>query len=897
MFSRWTALPGEEVCRRMGADSKRGLAAKEVERRRRQWGDNVLAATRGPSLPALFLNQFRDFMVLVLLAATLFSALLGEFTDALVILIIVLLNAVLGLVQEYRAERSMDALKKLAAPRAAVLRDGQIKVIPAAEIVPGDLLFLEAGDRVGADLRLITARSLSLNEAALTGESVAVLKQSAPLGVPVASPGDALNIAFSGTEVVNGRGCGVVIATAMQTEIGRIAHLIEHTGQNITPLQQRLARLGRVLVALCVCVCCAVTLLGVLRGEPLYNMFMAGVSLAVAAIPEGLPAIVTVALALGVQRMIRRRAIVRRLPAVETLGSASVICSDKTGTLTLNRMSMSQVFAGSRLYKVEKGSFHARKRSGWEQVHPSRESVLQHALFIAVGCNNAYRQGNSYHGDPTEAALLKAADEAGFRIMQGRREKEYPFSSERKMMSVVWREKGGRRLLLKGAPEIVLSRCRFYMDGERARPITPPVRKKLAEEVDRMASLGLRALAVACRDLTAENFSPAAEQLENDLVWSGLLGLEDPPRPEVLPAIRLCRQAGIRVIMITGDHRNTAEAVARRLEILQRGGIVLTGRDLSTIDDEKLQKLMGDVQVFARVSPEHKLRIVRALKHRGEVVAMTGDGINDAPAVKEADIGIAMGIMGTDVTREAADLVLADDNFSTIVAAVEEGRNIYSNIRKFIRFLLGCNIGEVLTMVLAILCGLPLPFRPIQILWINLATDGLPALALGIEPPEEALMRKPPRKRDEEVFSGGLWGKIATRGVLIAVVTVAMFALVLTTGGDLARAQTMAFAALITAQLVYVFDCRGEASRSGKKPRPSNRFLNAAVASSCLLMIAVIYSPFLSSLFYTVCLGAGDWLVIAIAGFLPAIFDYGIGMINQSLARKWTKRVNFVKFP
>lgn len=885
MFADWTTLSGEETCRRLGVDSSKGLAEPEVEQRRRRWGYNTLAEAPRLSLPVLLLNQFKDFMVLVLLGATLISALMGEYGDALTIIIIVLINAVLGLVQEYRAERSLAVLKKLAAPRAKVLRSDEIKVIPAQDVVPGDIVFLEAGDRTSVDLRLLVTQSLSINEAALTGESEAVLKQASALSAAVETPGDAFNMAFSGTEVLTGRGRGIVTATGMHTEIGRIAHLMENAEQAATPLQQRLERLGKILVAACLVVCIGVTVLGVVRGEPLYAMFMAGVSLAVAAIPEGLPAIVTVSLALGVQRMIRRRAIVRRLPAVETLGSASVICSDKTGTLTENRMSVSQLYSGGSLFKVDGGQFLRKEERGWVKVGRSRSENLRLPLSIAARCNNAYLEKGSFKGDPTEVAIMQAARLAGVKESgwDPHRKQEFPFSSERKMMSVVWSEQGQNVLLLKGAAELVLERCRYAWIGGKLRGLDPAQRKELLAQVERMASLGLRALAVAFRELPPGAFVDEAEQAEKELVWAGLLGLEDPPRPEVLPAIRLCRQAGIRVVMITGDHRATAEAVARRLEILRSGGIILTGQDLNGMDDRQLLRLIGQVQVFARVSPAHKLRIVRALKTKDEVVAMTGDGINDAPAIKEADIGIAMGRTGTDVTRETADLILSDDNFSTIVAAVEEGRNIYGNIRKFIRFLLGCNTGEVLTMALAIFVGLPLPLRPIQILWINLVTDGLPALALGVEAPEERLMHQPPRRRDEGVFSGGLWGKLLTRGVLIALVTVGVFALVLSDCGELVKAQTMAFATLIVAQLAYVFDCRSDGKPRWKKSRPANWYLIAAVASSAILMLLVIYQPYLSGIFYTAPLPLQKWALVGGAGILPTVLDRGFSLFKSKL--------------
>ena len=866
---------------------------REVEKRRRRWGENVLATGSRLSLPLLFLNQFKDFMVLVLLGATLLAALLGEISDAVTILIIVLLNAFLGLIQEYRAERSLEALQKLAAPRARVLREGRQRLIPATEVVPGDLVILEAGDRACADIRLLEAQALTVNEAPLTGESAAVFKKTGVLPAPAASPGDAANMVFSGTEVLAGRGMGVAVATGMNTEIGRIAHMLKEAERGQTPLQARLAQLGKILVWACLAICAGISLIGLVRGEPPYAMFMAGVSLAVAAIPEGLPAIVTVSLALGVQRMVRRRAIVRRLPAVETLGSATVICSDKTGTLTENRMSVNRLYAGERLYKYEQGQFQYREEGGgWRKALVHAEETLALSLFIAAACNNAYQEGGSFKGDPTEAALLEAAHAAGIRPDRRLREREYPFSPERKMMSVIQRRRDrGRWLLLKGAPEMVLERCRCYsVDGKRVAPLSAAKRRELLAQVESMAGLALRPLAVAFRELPpgaapasgpAEPAPGEADKMERELVWVGLFGIEDPPRPEALPAIRLCRKAGIRVVMITGDHRSTAEAVARRLEILPPGGKVLLGQELSRIDDRKLRQIIHRVQVFARVSPEHKLRLVRALKERGEVVAMTGDGINDAPALKEADIGIAMGLTGTDVTREAASLILADDNFSTIVAAVEEGRSIYSNIRKFIRFMLGCNTGEVLTMLLAVLGGLPLPLRPIQILWINLVTDGLPALALGMDPPEEALMEQPPRRRDEGLFSRGLWGKLLLRGIMIGVVTVLLFAWALSSGAAMAKAQTIAFATLILAQLVYVYDCRAEGALFARRRR--NLLLDGAVLSSALLMAAAVHHPWLRTFFGTEPLSAGEWAIALAAAFLPALAD----LLLSLLARLW----------
>lgn len=873
MSLQWTNLTGEEVCRAMQVDFQQGLTAAEAAVRRKRYGENTIDRAPRPSALSIFINQFKDFMVLVLLGATFLSAVLGEYTDAITILIIVVCNAFLGLIQEYRAERSLEALQKLTAPKAAVRREGTINIVPTKEVVPGDILLLEAGDLVGADMRLLSVQALSINEAALTGESVAVNKSAALLPEPVSFPGDALNMAFSGTTVVAGRAQGVAVATAMNTQLGQIAHLISQMAPPQTPLQQRLNSLGRLLVLLCLAICAAVTLLGCRRGEPVYQMFMSGVSLAVAAIPEGLPAIVTISLALGVQRMIRRRAIVRRLPAVETLGTASVICSDKTGTLTQNRMRLEQIYGDEKLYKIEGKQYRLWKGDAWEKTGLG-DPLTELALTISARCNNAFYEAGSFRGDPTEVGLAEAARAAGIKIRPQDREMEIPFTPERKMMSVIW---GGarRQLLVKGAPETLLTRCRYRWSGGKAVPLTVGDRREITARLEQMASLSLRSLAVAYRNLNPNSpFSALPpEKLEQDLIWVAVLGLEDPPRPEALPAIRLCRKAGIRVIMITGDHRATAVAIARRLGIMGSRDEVLTSSQLEAMDDRELLRVIRQVAVFARVSPAHKLRIVRALRKQGGVVAMTGDGVNDAPAIKEADIGIAMGLSGTDVAREAADLVLSDDNFSTIVSAIEEGRHIYNNIRKFIRFLLGCNLGEILTMLLAILLNLPLPLKPIQILWINLVTDGFPALALGIDQPEPELMEQPPRKREEGVFGGGLWFRLAVRGWFISMVTILAFSYALSSG-DILRAQTIAFATLITSQLAYVFECRsGEGRVFWVKSRPANRPLLAAVGSSFMLMCLVIYLPALNPIFYTVPLNLRDWQLVLGTGLLPTLID------------------------
>ncbi|NLZ28884.1 MAG: cation-translocating P-type ATPase [Firmicutes bacterium] len=866
-MQQWPLMSATQVCEQLRVNPEGGLSGHEISARRNKWGRNLLIKGRSPSLLGLFISQCGDFLVLVLLAATLISGLLGEYADALTIIIIVLLNAILGTVQEYRAERSLKALHDLAAPHANVLRDGTMQVIGAEEIVPGDILAFEAGDRVCADIRLLDTQSLVMNEASLTGESVPVGKSVRPLGKTPPSLGDVNNMIFSGTLVAGGRGRGVVVATGMNTQLGEIAHLIEHAEKELTPLQKRLGSLGRLLVMICLVICGVVVFLGILRGEPIYGMFMAGVSLAVAAIPEGLPAIVTVSLALGVQRMARRKAIVRRLPAVETLGSATVICSDKTGTLTQNCMVLREVYTQGARYIKEEGE--PWKKKG-EPVIAAEEAPLTMALKIGLLCSNVLLQKEGevggWGGDPTEIALVEAAGSAGIRSIS-KRLLEIPFTAERKMMTVVVKDRG-LKAMVKGAPEVILQRCGFILDGSRIRSFAAGEKERILDRVERMAGTALRILAVACRDLTGQPEASDRERIERGLVWVGLLGLEDPPRAEVFAAIRTCHKAGIKVVMVTGDHRSTAEAIGRRLNIL-KDGLVLSGEELDQLGEQALYRIIEQVEIFTRVNPAHKLRVVRALKKRGHVVAMTGDGVNDAPAVKEADIGVAMGISGTEVTREAASLVLEDDNFASIVAAVEEGRNIYANVRKFIRFLLGCNTGEILTMFISILIGLPLPLRPLQILWINLITDGLPALALGMEPPDEEIMKSPPQKRERGIFSGALWGRILLRGVVIAISAVAVFVVVLNRSNNLLQAQTATLATLILTQLIIVFECRTEKIPFWTARTKPNYYLYAAVFCSLSLLYPVIYIPAIRNIFQTLPLAPESWALIALFSLLP----------------------------
>lgn len=913
MPARWYAMAGEDVLKQFKTDGKRGLSEKEAKERLARFGPNDLARVPKPPPWSLFINQFRDFMVIVLLAATAISAFLGEYADAITILIIVIVNAILGFVQEYRAERSMEALKQLTAPEAKVIRGGQERKIPAMELVPGDIVILEEGDRIPADLRLLKTINAEIEESALTGESVPVKKTEAVLAGKDLPLGDTRNMCYLGTVVTRGRVRGIVTSTGMATEMGLICGMIQEAGQEETPLQRRLAQLGRGLVAFCLSVCALVVLVGIIRGEEAYNMFLAGISLAVAAIPEGLPAIVTVALAVGVQRMIRRNAIIRKLPAVETLGCATVICSDKTGTLTQNEMTVRKVYVGEEMIDVSGEGYDPKGEfTGAVDKHQQNFTLMMKASAL---CNNAVLQrgsvsvaglfrgimrgspvrGWSVIGDPTEGALLVMSAKAGFwreRIeMEEERVAELPFDSDRKRMTVVYRQGSGRlTAFTKGAPDVILDLCTHTCRGGLLVPLSNRDKEIILEKNSSLAENALRVLAFAYRDLPGDTDAFSEDALEQRLVFLGLAGMIDPPRPAAVAAVQTCRRAGIKVVMITGDHQLTAYAVGRETGIIQKGGRVVTGRELDRMTDEELRRQANRIAVYARVSPKHKLRIVRALKEIGHVVGMTGDGVNDAPAVKEADIGIAMGSTGTDVTKEASAMVLADDNFSSIVSAVEEGRGIYDNIRKFIRYLLSCNVGEVLTMFLAVLIGMPLPLTPIQILWMNLVTDGLPAMALGIDPYDRDIMMRPPRHPRESIFSSGLAWRIGASGTVIGIGTLIAFWIGLSMG-DVALARTMAFNTLVFFQLFYVFACRSEYHSILEIGYLTNPYLLGAVFISAALQLTVDYVPFLQNIFQTVPLQGIHWVIILVISAIPIIF----GTVFRYLLNRTREKVMYLK--
>lgn len=911
--TKWHQLSDEELRNTLGVSPQEGLTDEAVTEKRKVAGSNELSEGKRISSITLLLNQFKDFMVLVLMGATLVSGLLGEYLDAVTIVAIIVLNAILGFVQEFRAERSLRALKQLSAPAAKVLRSGQEIQVAAKLLVPGDIVLVESGDRIPADVRWLETNSLDVEESALTGESVPVSKHCMPIAADDVPLGDQKNIGFMGTMVTRGTARGVVIRTGMDTEMGKIADLIQNTDEQETPLQHRLEQLGKILIFVALGLTVMVVVAGILHGQPAVGMFLAGVSLAVAAIPEGLPAIVTIALALGVQRMIKRKAIVRKLPSVETLGCASVICSDKTGTLTQNKMTVTDVWLEGRGIKVT-GDGYSPEGQMLENGRPvdlKSDQTLRRLLQISALCNNASIVENrgdelrnkkkgkeakkdtvndqgvvwELKGDPTEGALVTLASKMGLTPNGLKelyaRQQEFPFDSDRKRMSVLVHHQGGRMIYTKGAPDVLIGQCNYILWEGKVVPFTGTLRQKVMAANENMAASALRVLGMAYREVRPEERVEDENAAESQLVFVGLAGMIDPPRREVRDAIATCRRAGIRTVMITGDHGTTAEAIAQQLGILPRGGKSLSGLQLAGMSDDELDKHVEGIYVFSRVSPEHKLRIVKSLQRRGHVVAMTGDGVNDAPAIKAADIGIAMGITGTDVTKEASALILSDDNFSTIVAAIEEGRNIYENIRKFIRYLLASNVGEILTMFFAMMMGLPLPLVPIQILWVNLVTDGLPAMALGVDQPEKDLMEHKPRGAKENIFARRLGWKIISRGVLIGLCTLGAFWLTLQAApdhpGQLIKAQSVAFATLVLAQLIHVFDCRSSRSIFHRNPL-QNKYLVLAVISSVVLMLVVMYVEPLQPIFKTVPLGLREWAICIVAAGIPT-FLMGAGSV------------------
>jgi P-type Ca2+ transporter type 2C len=894
----WHTLGTEEVLRQLEVDPNRGLADEQIPARQAQYGRNELeeGKTRGP-LTILF-DQFKETMILVLIVAAIISGALGEVKDTVAILVIVILNALLGFSQEYRAEQAMAALKKLSNPIVKVRRNASVQKVPSDQIVPGDVVLLEAGDSIPADARLIEAANLRLQEAALTGESTPVDKDVVGTSAPDAAIGDRHNMVFAGTAVTLGRGSAVVVETGMRTQLGHIAHMIQSAESVKTPLQRRMQRLGVALVVVAIVIVAIVFVLGLLRGEEVGPLILTSVAMAVAVVPEGLPAVVTIALALGAQRMLARRALIRKLPAVETLGSVTTICSDKTGTLTENRMSVVLLDVAGQTQSLEqvlRNDMPVLQAADVGESDGSDPAQATQALLLAAAAlaNDAVLQADEKVpgdfetiGDPTEGALVVAAARRG--LWKNELDKvfprisEAPFTSERKLMSTIHRvplnEPGTvinpflRRLLeaegtpyiaiTKGAPDQLLEISNRVWVNDAFQPLDDHWRERIREANARLAKDGLRVLGVAVRPLGEAPQPDKTEGVERELALVGLIGMMDPPRAEVKEAVATCRTAGIRPIMITGDHPLTAARIAADLGISENGK-VLTGKELSSMSDSDLDRAVGEVNVFARVSPEHKLRIVTALQRQGQVSAMTGDGVNDAPALRQADIGVAMGITGTDVSKEAADMVLLDDNFATIVAAVEEGRKIFDNIRKFVKYTLSSNTGELFVMLIGPFLGMPLPLLPLQILWINLVTDGVPGLALAVEEGEQGIMKRSPFHPEESIFSRGLGKQILWIGFLMGIISLGI-GYVYWLRDPNGPWQTMVFTTLTLAQMGNALATRSNTDSIFKIGLFSNRLMVVAVLATFLLQMALIYVPFLQEFFSTEALSLTD-LLIALA--------------------------------
>ena len=854
----WHALSENEAAQQLKSSTQNGLSTPEATLRLAQFGPNTLNESQGRPLWRMALDQFSDFMILVLIVAAVISGVIGDPEDTIVIVLIVILNAIIGFVQEYRAERAISALKRLSETVSRVVRNNQIETVSTAELVPGDVVLLEAGNLVPADLRIVETAHIRIDESSLTGESVAVDKQTDAVKVSDLPLGDRHCMAYKGTNIVHGRGRGLVVATGMHSELGKIAALLSNAKDTKTPLQNRLSNLGKRLALAALGICGVVFILGIIRGEPLLLMFMTAISLAVAAIPEALPAVVTISLALGARKMVKQHALIRRLPAVETLGSVTFICSDKTGTLTQNKMQAAAIYADGRL---ENDLQLAQSSESWS------------TLFRALALNNDAHLDNhsKIQGEPTEVALLEAAQTAGFdkEVLEQKmpRIKELPFDSERQRMTTFHRTDSIVIAFTKGSPETVVSKCnRSFSTNENID------RTALLGTAGVMAAEGLRVLAFAYRNWPELPVTQNLEELESELIFLGFVGLIDPPRLGVKEAVALCKSAGITPVMITGDHPATAGAIARELGILlDNNKGIMTGPELARLDQAEFQSVVEKIRVYARVDPTQKIRIVQALQDKGEIVAMTGDGVNDAPALKVANIGIAMGKGGTDVAREAAHMVLLDDNFATIVQSIRQGRRLYDNIRKFIRYAVTTNSAEILTILLAPLLGLPIPLLPIHILWINLVTDGLPSLALTSEPAERGVMRRPPRPPQESIFAHGMWQHMVWVGLLMTSLTLLIQSWAY--HSDSTHWQTMVFTVLTLAQLANVLAIRSEKESLFSIGLFSNRPMTAAIIITVILQMATIYIPALNPIFKTepldmaelaICVGAAGIVLIAV---------------------------------
>lgn len=869
----------DETAEVFNTDTNAGLSSDEAKSRLDTYGKNQLQEGKKTSLLQKFAAQFKDFLILVLIAAAIISGFLGEISDTVLILIIVVVNAIIGVVQENKAESAMESLKKLTVPEAKVIRDGVTITVPSYEVVPGDIVCLDAGDSIPADGRLIEAASLQVQESALTGESLAVEKNTETLSDSQTPLGDRLNSVYMNSVVTYGRGKFIVTATGMDTEMGKIAGMIQAAPQIDTPLQKNLNQLGKILAVAALAACIVIFIIGMIRGGDPLEMFMTAVSLAVAAIPEGLPAIVTVVLALGTQRMVKKNAIIRKLPAVETLGCASVICSDKTGTLTQNRMTIKKVYANEGIVDAENildDGFTASEK-----------------FVVRIGnlCNDASIVENESKiieiGDPTEVAMVKYADDLGFdkniSLEKAPRVDEIPFDSDRKLMTTVHHYENTWLSFTKGAPDILIERCTEYLKGYEVLPFDDEAKAKALKVNEELGRQAYRVMGYAFQQFP-ERPKCDMETLENHMIFAGLTGMIDPPREEVKGSIEECHHAGINTVMITGDHKITAVAIAKELGIYEKDSQALSGTEVDALSDDELDRVIRKTNVYARVSPENKVRIVQAWQRQGEVVAMTGDGVNDAPALKTADIGCAMGITGTDVSKEAADMVLADDNFSTIVSAVREGRGIYNNIKKAVHFLLSCNIAEILTLFVATLLGWSQPLLPVHILWINLVTDSFPALALGMEPSGKHVMDQKPRKTSDSMFADGLGLRIALQGIMISAISLFVFYYGVTKYG-LAEGRTMIFAVLGLIQLVHVFNVRSETETVFNELFLTNKYLWGGVAFSALLQLIVILVPALHPFFKLTSLNPIEWWIIIIASLTPLVVVEIVKAIQRAMAK------------
>jgi Ca2+-transporting ATPase len=858
----WHRLEAVQVVAQLGSDAGLGLKPAEAAHRLAQGGFNELKTRPRASPWAILLAQFKNVLIVILLVATALSVFLGHGAEAIAIVLIVLFAVVLGFAQEYRGERALEALRKMAAPTATVLRGGEELIVEAREIVSGDIVLLRSGDKIPADLRLIEAVNLRIEEAALTGESVPSEKQSAALGDGAWPVAERRNMAYAGTAVTYGRGQGVVVATGMTTEFGKTAEMLQTVERAKTPLQENLDRVGAVLARGSLVIVAMVVGLGLYQGQPMMQMLLFGIALAVAIVPEALPAVVTISLALGVQRMAKRNALVRRLPAVETLGSTSVICSDKTGTLTRDEMTGRKIFAAGEILEVTGTGFEPRGafiRDG-QPVEPSEilKLLLRAAALTSDAQLSRHEERWEIKGDPTEGALVVLAAKAGLKKIELERQfprlHEIPFSSEAKRMTTLHRSPSGLVAYAKGAPEIILAGCAQVLTQRGTARLDEAAREDTLRIAREMARQALRVLAIA--------YKPNAqlEDCERDMVFLGLVGMIDPPRSEARAAIQRCDQAGIKTVMITGDHPVTAEAVARELNLLKNGRVI-TGIELDAAGEQEFEREVENVSVYARVSPVHKLRVITALQKKNHVVAMTGDGVNDAPALKKADIGIAMGVTGTDVSKEAAAMTLTDDNFASIVAAVEEGRGIFNNIKKYLMYLLSSNIGEIGLILGAALLGLPIPLTAVQILYVNLATDGLPALALAVDPPEDDLMRRPPRNPRTGIFTRPVIVLMIVGGLWSMIVNLALFAWLLDTGRGLREAMAMIFVLLVMIEFFKAYNFRSDRV-SALHRTFANRWLNIAVSCELLILVLIVYVPFFQTLLGTFSMGAKDWLLI-----------------------------------